>query len=53
MVGDGQYDIEAAHAAGISSVWISHRKPRPFEAQPWLTVADLPELMALLNSYSG
>jgi phosphoglycolate phosphatase-like HAD superfamily hydrolase len=49
MVGDGQYDIEAAHAAQVRSVWISHGKPRPFAAQPWLTVTDLPELNEVLK----
>jgi phosphoglycolate phosphatase len=50
MVGDGQYDVEAALAAGIRSVWISHCKPRHFTAEPWLTVASLPELTGLLQS---
>lgn len=46
MVGDGQYDIEAAAAAGVRSVWVSHGKPKPFAAEPWQTV---PDLFALLN----
>ncbi|MGD0140371.1 MAG: HAD family hydrolase [Tepidisphaeraceae bacterium] len=49
MVGDGQYDIEAARAAQVRSVWISHGKPRPFAAEPWLTVTGLPELTAILK----
>ncbi len=49
MVGDGQYDIESAAAAGIRSVWISHNKPRHFDAEPWMTVANLPELCELLK----
>lgn len=49
MVGDGQYDVEAALAAGIRSVWISHGKSRHFPAEPWLTVANLPELTRLLR----
>jgi HAD superfamily hydrolase (TIGR01509 family) len=50
MVGDGQYDVEAAQAAGTHSVWISHGNPRHFSAEPWLTVANLPELTGLLQS---
>jgi HAD superfamily hydrolase (TIGR01549 family) len=50
MVGDWRYDIEAGNAAGIKSVWLSHgRSPRPFEAEPWLTVKDLCELAAVLQ----
>jgi HAD superfamily hydrolase (TIGR01509 family) len=52
MVGDGQYDVEAAIAAGIRAVWISHGKPRQFSAEPWLTVANLPELIELLRARS-
>jgi HAD superfamily hydrolase (TIGR01549 family) len=45
MVGDWKYDIEAANAAGIFSVWLSHgREQRPFEAVPDLVVRDLCEL---------
>ncbi len=50
MVGDGQYDIEAALAAGIASIWISHGRPRPFEATPWLQLPDLLELLELLRA---
>ncbi|MGD0460981.1 MAG: HAD family hydrolase [Tepidisphaeraceae bacterium] len=50
MVGDGQYDVEAALAAQIRAVWISHGKPRQFSAQPWLTVASLAELAELLQA---
>ena len=35
MIGDGQYDIEAGLAAGIRTVWISHRRERNFAAVPW------------------
>lgn len=49
MVGDGQYDVEAALAAQIRAVWISHAKPRAFDAQPWLTVTNLLELTELLK----
>lgn len=45
MVGDWKYDIEAANAAGIFSVWLSHgRENRPFDAVPDLVVRDLCEL---------
>jgi HAD superfamily hydrolase (TIGR01549 family) len=50
MVGDGQYDVEAALAAGIASVWISHRRARPFDATPWLQLADLLELLNLMQA---
>jgi HAD superfamily hydrolase (TIGR01549 family) len=49
MVGDGQHDIEAACAAGMRSVWISHGKKRTFEAEPWAVVADLRELNLILE----
>ena len=48
MVGDGQYDVEAALAAGIRAVWVSHGRDRPFAAEPWRTVRDLPEVAQLL-----
>jgi FMN phosphatase YigB (HAD superfamily) len=50
MVGDGQYDVEAGNAAGLRTVWVSHRRSRPFAAVPWREVADLCELAALLKS---
>jgi len=50
MVGDGQYDVEAGHAAGISTVWLSHGRTRTFVAQPWKTVATLHELTELLKT---
>ena len=49
MVGDGQYDIEAACAAGITSIWISHSRKKPFVAEPWKTVRDLHELRTLVD----
>jgi len=49
MVGDGQYDVEAACAAGIPSIWISHGRTKSFDAEPWKTVRDLHELRALLG----
>lgn len=53
MIGDGQYDVEAGIAAGMRTVWISHDRPRPFDAEPWQTVAGLPELHAILKSCLG
>ena len=51
MVGDGRYDVEAGVAAGVRTVWLSlGRDPRPFAAEPWKTVADLPALLALLRN---
>lgn len=50
MVGDGQYDVEAGHAAGLPTVWLSHgRKPRPFAAEPWRVVEDLFGMVDLLE----
>ena len=49
MAGDGQYDVQAGAAAGIKTVWISHGRIRPFDAQPWLAVRDLFELRCLLE----
>jgi HAD superfamily hydrolase (TIGR01549 family) len=49
MVGDGEHDIAAARAAGIRAVWISHGKPKAFDAEPWLTVNDLTELAGILK----
>jgi HAD superfamily hydrolase (TIGR01509 family) len=48
MVGDGQYDVEAGNAAGIKTVWVSHGRTRPFAAEPWRVVRDLPELSRML-----
>jgi HAD superfamily hydrolase (TIGR01509 family) len=49
MVGDGIFDVEAGNAAGIPTVWISHGKPKVFEATPWKIVEDLLELGRLLE----
>jgi HAD superfamily hydrolase (TIGR01509 family) len=48
MVGDGQYDVEAASAAGVRSGWVSHGQKRPFGAAPWQVARDLRELQLLL-----
>ena len=50
MVGDGQYDIEAGRAAEVRTVWMSHGRPKSFEAKPWRTARDLRGLVELLES---
>jgi HAD superfamily hydrolase (TIGR01509 family) len=50
MVGDGQYDIEAGNAAGVRTVWLSHRRPRHFDAVPSRETRDLLELAESLLS---
>ncbi len=50
MVGDGSHDIEAAAAAGIHSVWISHRTDRRFNAVPDVTIDALEELLPILQA---
>jgi HAD superfamily hydrolase (TIGR01549 family) len=52
MVGDGQYDVEAAAAAGIGSIWLSHGQPRAFAAVPWMTVQSLDELADMVQTSS-
>src|SRR5579871_3604897 len=52
MVGDGEYDIEAAEAAGILSVWLSHGRDRHFTARPWRQIRDLPELSRLIAGHT-
>ncbi len=48
MIGDAVFDVRAGRAAGIKTVWISHRQPRDFAEEPWRTVNDLGELLTLL-----
>ena len=51
MVGDGRYDVEAGVAAGTKTVWLTlGRHPRPFDAEPWRAVRDLPALLDLLRN---
>src|SRR6476469_4333934 len=50
MVGDGQYDVEAGNAAGLRTVWVSHRRQRSFGAVPWRQVIDLIDLAGLFKS---
>lgn len=52
MIGDGQYDVEAGIAAGCPTIWVSHGLPKPFDAGPWRTVRDLPELHEVLQQLS-
>jgi FMN phosphatase YigB (HAD superfamily) len=49
MVGDGEFDVAAGSAAGVRTVWIRHRRRRPFAATPWREVEDLWELADLLE----
>ncbi len=44
MVGDSYHDIEAGVAAGMATVWVSHRQAKPFAAEPAVTVESLPQL---------
>ena len=50
MVGDGSFDIEAAIAAGMPSIWVSLGRERGFSAEPTRTIESLAELQALLMS---
>lgn len=50
MVGDGQYDVEAGRAAGITTIWLSHGRARTFQAIPDYQVIDLWELRRLLET---
>ena len=49
MVGDGYHDIEAAVAAEMTSVWISHGSERTFAARPTHVVHDLLQLLAMIS----
>ena len=50
MVGDGQFDVEAGLAAGMTTLWLTRGRPsRPFAAEPTACVGDLRELLALLE----
>lgn len=50
MVGDGSHDIEAARAADVYSVWISHGQVRTFAAEPHQTIASLDQLLPLITN---
>jgi HAD superfamily hydrolase (TIGR01509 family) len=49
MVGDGQYDVEAGLAAGVATVWVSHGRIKPFEAEPDWVVQGLQELTVMVQ----
>ncbi len=49
MIGDGEYDILAARAADMPSVWLSHGDAREFDAEPDATIQQLSELAPLLS----
>ena len=53
MVGDGEFDVRAGLNAGIRTVWLSHRRPKPFPATPWRAVNDLWGLIRLLEACDG
>jgi HAD superfamily hydrolase (TIGR01509 family) len=50
MIGDGHHDIEAAVAAKMTSIWISHDRDRTFIAIPTYICRDLLELHKFLQS---
>ena len=50
MVGDGEYDVLAAAAAGMVCVWISNGEARPFATKPDVTLATLNDLLSMLRS---
>jgi HAD superfamily hydrolase (TIGR01509 family) len=50
MIGDGSHDIEAAAAAGMRSVWISHGGEKTFATEPWKTVKDLHAIRRMLEA---
>jgi len=52
MIGDGHYDVEAARAAEMRSVWLSHGRETHFDAQPWRVVKGLVELRELVKTVS-
>ena len=53
MVGDGSHDVQAGIAATVRTVWISHGRQRDFAEEPWRTVQDLIELLAMLRQAAG
>ena len=53
MVGDGYHDVEAGVAAGMVTVWVSHRQTKPFAAEPTVIVDGLPQLHDRLRMLHG
>lgn len=50
MVGDGEFDVLAGHAAGCPTVWLSHGRDCDLSVTPWQVVPDLSALHNLLKS---
>jgi HAD superfamily hydrolase (TIGR01549 family) len=53
FIGDGHHDIEAGNAAGVSTIWLSHRRPRDFDAVPAITIDSLADVVTMLQSPSA
>jgi phosphoglycolate phosphatase len=51
MIGDGEYDVQAGHAAGMRTIWLSHGEQRPFKAVPDVVVRDLLDLHDWLQRF--
>ena len=49
MVGDGEFDIQLAHAASLTGIWLSLGRDRPFPELPDATVQSLYDLINLLR----
>lgn len=49
MVGDGEFDIQLAHATGMTGIWLSLGRQRDFAEAPHTTVESLYDLIALLR----
>ena len=49
MIGDGEHDIDAAAAAGMTGIWLSHGKMRGYADKATLIVKDLRELLNVLD----
>jgi phosphoglycolate phosphatase-like HAD superfamily hydrolase len=49
MVGDGEFDIQLAHAAGLTGIWLSLGRQRDFSDAPHATLESLYDLLTLLR----